>query len=234
MLMALLLLIGTVAGEVRAEALFNADLYLAGTNRQQLIFRQKNSVAKKDGATILTHTYTHVDGRLAAREVVTLRDGAIQRYEVTMPDTGCGCLLETAGNRIRFSYTKGGEPKTGEVDVVPDIVTGPTLTAFVHRRWASLLRGETAYFHLPAMSLQRLARFQITRIAGSPRNRPGVEVFQMKIANVFLRIAVDPVELVYDSASRRLLEIHGKSLLTRRVGGRLENPVVDIVYRYDR
>ncbi|HOS41006.1 MAG TPA: hypothetical protein PLG31_14830, partial [Spirochaetota bacterium] len=79
-----------------------------------------------------------------------------------------------------------------------------------------------------------LARFQITRIAGSPRNRPGVEVFQMKIANVFLRIAVDPVELVYDSASRRLLEIHGKSLLTRRVGGRLENPVVDIVYRYDR
>jgi hypothetical protein len=42
------------------------------------------------------------------------------------------------------------------------------------------------------------------------------------------------VELVYDVRTRRLVEIYGQSLLERRVNGRLENPVVDIVYRYDR
>ena len=43
-----------------------------------------------------------------------------------------------------------------------------------------------------------------------------------------------PVELVYDLETKRLLEIHGESLLKRKVNGKTENPVVDIYYRYDR
>jgi hypothetical protein len=56
-----------ISGALIAEELFNADLYLAGTNREQLIFRQKNSIVKKKDITILTHTYTHVNGALAAK-----------------------------------------------------------------------------------------------------------------------------------------------------------------------
>ena len=63
-------------------------------------------------------------------------------------------------------------------------------------------------------------------------NRPGVIVLKMELASMFLRFFVDPVDLVYDVRTRRLVEIHGKSLLQRRVNGRIENPVVDIYYRY--
>ncbi len=230
----MLMLAAFMQGAVEAEELFNADLYLAGTNRQQLIFRQKNSIVRKKDITVLTHTYTHVDGRLAAREEVTLREGKFQKYEVNMPETGCGCLLERDEGKLRFSFTRPDNPKKGEDNFTSDLVTGPTLTDFVHSRWAALRRGETVFFNLPSMTLQRLARFQLKQITGSPRNREGVAVFLMKIDNVFFRLLLEPVELVYDVRTRRLVEIYGQSLLERRVNGRLENPVVDIVYRYDR
>lgn len=234
-----LLLVATIVASMgpkltSSEELFNADIYLAGTNRQQLIFRQKNSIIRKKGVTLLTHTYTHVDGALAAREEVTLIDGKFQKYEVIMPGTECGCLLVRDEEKLKFSYTKPGSPKKGEEDFVPDLVTGPTLTDFVHSRWESLLRGETVLFYLPSMSLQRLAKFQLKQISGSPRNREGVVVLLMKINNVFLRLLVEPVELVYDVSTRRLVEIYGQSLLQYRTNGKIENPVVDIVYRYDR
>lgn len=76
-----------------AEELFNADIYLAGTNRQQLIFRQRDYIVQKKDITILTHIYTYVDGRLAAREDATLFRGEFLKYEVVMPETECGCLL---------------------------------------------------------------------------------------------------------------------------------------------
>jgi hypothetical protein len=110
---------------------------------------------------------------------------------------------------------------------------GPTLTDFVHRQWNVLLGGETVYFHLPAMTLQRIARFQIRKLDDSLYARKGVMVLKMDIASIFLRLLVAPVELVYDLETKRLLEIHGKSLLKRMVNGKTENPVVDIYYRYD-
>jgi hypothetical protein len=82
------------------------------------------------------------------------------------------------------------------------------------------------------MSLQRIARFRIYNNTESPWNRPGVIVLKMDLANLFLRGFLDPVDLVYDLRTKRLVEIHGKSLLQRRVNGKIENPVVDIYYRY--
>jgi len=96
-----------------AEELFNADIYLAGTSRQQLIFRQKNSILQKKDITILTHTYTYVDGRLAALEEVTLFKGEFLKYEVVMPETECGCLLVRDEGKLRFSFTKPDNPKKG-------------------------------------------------------------------------------------------------------------------------
>ncbi|MDX9799791.1 MAG: hypothetical protein RBT69_00465 [Spirochaetia bacterium] len=59
-----------------------------------------------------------------------------------------------------------------------------------------------------------------------------VVVLKMEIANFFIRLFVDPVDLVYDLNTKRLIEIHGKSLLQREADGKIENPVVDIYYNY--
>ncbi|MBN1533327.1 MAG: hypothetical protein JXA20_11735 [Spirochaetes bacterium] len=216
---------------VSAEELFEGDVFLAGTNRGTLLFRQKNGREVKGDDVILRHTYTDLEGKLAALEEVTLRKGRIHDYHVEMPLSKCGCRMQKKGDRIVFSFTRGGG-EAKESDYTGGIVTGPTLRDFIADNWQPLAAGKTVYFKLPAMSLQRVAEFQLQRDPSSPYAREGVMVVRMKIASYLLRLFVDPVDLVLETGTKRMAEIHGKSLLIRRVGGRLENPVVDIYYRY--
>lgn len=82
------------------------------------------------------------------------------------------------------------------------------------------------------MPLQQVVKFQLVRKTDTPYNRPGVEVMRMDLSNGFLRLFIQPVDLVLDVQTKRLLEIHGKSLLERVVDGKTENPNVDIYYTY--
>ena len=232
--MSLLLLIMIVfsVDTSTAEELFVGDIYLAGTNKGLLIFRQRNSVLKKEKQVILRHSYTEPNGDLAVREDVIYEEGRFRKYSVEFKGTDCGCVLDRMGNKLVFSFTRGDTDETGEANYTSNLVMGPTLTRFVHRNWNGLVQGKTEYFYLPAMTLQRIARFRMYKNAESSWNRPGVIVLKMDLSSIFLRFFVDPVDLVYDLGTKRLLEIHGKSLLQRKVNGRVENPIVDIYYRY--
>lgn len=230
LLLAVMLLFPGTRSE--ADELFVGDIYLAGTNRGVLLFRQRNSVVREGKELILRHTYTEPDGQLAVREDVIFEDNKFKKYVVEFRGTDCGCVLDRKEDKVVFSFTRGDTGKTGEADYTSNLVMGPTLTRFVHGNWDDLVQGKTAFFFLPAMNLQRVAQFRMYANTKSVWNRPGVIVLKMDLASAFLRFFVDPVDLVYDLRTKRLLEIHGKSLLQRRVNGRIENPVVDIYYRY--
>jgi len=215
-----------------AEELFEGDVYLHGTNKGLLLFRQKNSREQNGDELTLRHIYTAVDGKLAALEEVVYVKGKLAAYKVEMPESKCGCRMEKNEGRIVFSFTRGDDPKHKESEYSSDIVMGPTLRDFIALNWNQLIAGKSVYFKLPAMNLQKVAEFQLRLDPGSPYAKAGAAVIKMKIANVFFRLFVDPVDLVFDVETKRMIEIHGKSLLTRRVGGKLENPIVDIYYRY--
>ena len=217
---------------VNSEEAFTGKIYLAGSNRTILLFQQKNSTLKKDGKSILRHTYTDSDGKTAVIEDVIFENGSFIEYHVEFADTECGCKLKRNGNKLKFGFTRGDTSKSGEDDYYQNLVMGPTLTSFIKANWNPMESGETVYFYLPAMTLMRVAKFRMFRHDDSPYNRPGVIVFKMDLSNFFLRPFVDPVDLVYDVKTKRLTEIHGKSLLRRKVNGKTENPVVDIYYTY--
>ncbi len=224
---------GAAATTAADEELFTGDIYLAGTNRGELLFRQTNSVEKNGDVTVLRHVYTLPDGKPATVEEVTLRGGELEKYFVDFATNDCGCKLERTGDTVRFSFFRGDTTKSGERDYVPTLITGPTLGGFIRQNWEALEKGETVYFHFPAMPLQRIVRFKLSRNDGSPYAGAGKIVLKMDIANFFIRLFVDPVDLVFDVPTRRLSSIHGKSLLEREVNGKIENPVVDIYYRYE-
>lgn len=226
-------LIFTLQSALLAQSLFEGDVYLQGTNKGVLLFKHRNSITQKGDELILQHIYTKVDGGLAALEEVVYVKGKLANYKVEMPDTKCGCkLVHRSDGKLVFSFTAMGKDGDKEADYTGGIVTGPTLRDFIESNWKILMAGKTAYFKLPAMNLQKIAEFQLKRETKSQYAKEGTVVFRMKIANVFLRLFVDPVDLVYDIGKKQMIEIHGKSLLQRKVGGKIENPVVDIYYTY--
>jgi len=217
--------------QLQCEELFTAKVYQQGTNKK-LLFVKRNRITKKGNKTILTHLYTNPNGKMAAFEEVTLINNILVNYLVEMPLSNCGCLLTKQGNKFTFLFTRGKKKKKGKAPYRNNIVVGPTLTDFVGKKWNTLQKGKKVYFMLPAMSLQRMAQFYLQKNLKSKYNRKGVTVIQMNIANVLFRVFVSSVDLVYDNKTKKVLEIHGKSLLQKKINGKIVNPIVDIYYKY--
>lgn len=212
---------------------FRGSVYLAGTNPPELIFTHENDMSVADGKTTLTHVYRKPDGAVATVERTTLVSGEIKAYEVDFANSTCGCALRADGDFMVYGFTRGNERKTSRKPAQKDLVTGPTLNSFIVVNWPTLLSGATAYFHFPAMELQQSVRFRMYRNDASAHSRDGAVVLSMDTSNPLLRLIVDPVDLVIEERTRRIVEIHGKSLLEREVNGKTENPVVDIYYEYE-
>ncbi len=217
-----------------AEEPFTGKVYLQGTNKGVLLFIQKNYRIQKDNKTIMKHIYTTPEGKMAAEEKVVYINDTLDSYTVNMAYGNCGCVLNREGQKVTFGFTRGDNSKKGTADYTKDIVMGPTLNDYVKLKWKRIANGEKVYFMLPAMSLQRLAKFYLEKNPQSQYARPGVMVVKMNISNLIFRAFVEPVDLVYDLETKRIVEIHGKSLLQRKVGDKIENPVVDIYYQYGR
>jgi hypothetical protein len=217
-------------GVLHSEEPFSADIYLQNTN--QLVFRQYNSRVVKDNEEILKHIYTFPDGSPKLHETVIKRNGAFSEYRVKFFDSGCECGIIRQKKLIKFRFKKEDKVKRGVSEYKSDLVMGPTLSDFIQSNWDKLVRGDVVYFLLPVMNLQRLATFKLKRLNESPSTREGSIVIEMGIANFFLGFLIDPVQMVYDATRKRVLEIHGPSLLDRKVNGERVNIDVDIYYRY--
>jgi hypothetical protein len=219
-------------GALPAEEPFSADIYLQGSSK--LLFRQYNSRLVKGNEEILKHIYTFPDGSPKVHETVINRNGEFSEYQVKFFEGGCDCTIARQNDRIKFWFKKEDVVKRGVTEYKSDLVMGPTLSDFILSNWDTLLKGDVVYFRLPVMNLQRLAAFKLKKLNESPYKREGSVVFEMGIANFFLGFFIDPVQMVYDARRKRVLEIHGPSLLDRKVDGKSVNIDVDIYYRYKK
>lgn len=217
-----------------AEDPFRANIYLMGSNKKVLLFKKYNERTVQGNKELLKHVYTLPDGTLSVTETVIKRNGTFSEYQVRFYDGGCSCSLVRNRGTLRFRFKKGGSLEEGTATYRRDLVMGPTLGDFIKSKWNPLIRGKVVRFSLPAMSLQRLATFKLEKLDSSPYLRRGVVVFQMSIDSFFLGLLLDPVQMVYDREKKRVVEIHGPSLLERRVNGKKVDVDADIYYRYNR
>ncbi len=211
---------------------FFGRVYLAGTNPPELIFTHENLYERSGDSETLTHVYKTPDGATATVERVTLKEGLVDRYEVDFSTSECGCLLTRKGEDMEFSFTRGEKDKRGVRSYESNLVTGPTLNAFAAKNLDRLRAGNAAELYLAAMPFQQVVKFRLTNDQASRYNRAGAVVLKMVTANPLFRLFAEPVYLVVDEGSKRITEIHGKSLLERVVNGKKENPVVDIYYTF--
>ena len=219
---------------VSAEELFTADVYLMGSEKKLLLFRKYNSYRASDGREVLAHVYTYPDGRPVATEEIVLINGKFREYTLDFERIGCGCGLTREGERVFFTFKESASSSSGSGRYTDNLVMGPTLAGFVRRHWETLRSGGKVPFRIPIPNRRMIADFTLRRIDNSTYQREGARVFEMKIASLFIGLFLAPNYLVFDAERKRLLEIHGPTVLLREVDGKLVNTDADIYYRYDR
>lgn len=96
------------------------------------------------------------------------------------------------------------------------LVSGPTLHGFVHHHWEALVAGQVLPVRLIALQALQSYGFDIRlESAGADTTR-----FRITPSNFLVRLAIAPLHVVFDSASRQVVRYEGRVPPMQWVDGR--------------
>jgi len=216
-----------------AEDIFSAKVYRQGTNLQELLFDHYNTIEKQGDKTILTHYYARPDSTIATIDKVILEGDEFKLSESQFLEVNeIGSVIRN-GNKMIMKFEKDGKVKERKMDYPPDLLVGPLFNDHIIKNWQKLIDGDKIYFQLPAPNIQRVATFTFQKVDNSPYQKPGQIVYKLSAASIFLKLLVSPSYFVYDVATKRLMEIHGTTILRTKKNGKWQTSTdVEMFYKY--
>ena len=179
--------------------------------------------------------YHDTGGQLIARKLVDYRSGlttpsfvqhnhySSESIEVDLQADGVrmAVLDRDSGDTMRMAVAQPSE----ELPVVIDA----GFDGFVREHWDDLVSGEKREFQFPFADRESLVELRIQPQACS-YDASSEQCFRLDLANWFLRMMVQPIELGYDAESRQLTRFRGLSNIGDAQGNGM---VVDIHYSYE-
>lgn len=218
---------------VTANDLFNAEIYLQGSEKSELVYNYRNTIEQDGSLLTLRHIYLYPAGGIFAVEEVVLRDGELVKHSTSFPDLEEESLLVKSGEKIDIFFSRKGKEKDKTINLPDDLVFGPTQQDFITENFRLLVDGERVSFTLPVPEFTTTTRFTMKKISSPDYDRPGTIVVEMKSNNILLLFLTKPIQFVLDSKSGRILEIHGTSVLKWKVNDKWEFLNSDIYFNYN-
>lgn len=222
-----------IISAVEAEELFQAEVYRQDSNRQEFLFYHYNEIIVEENRTILRHYYTLADSTIATLDEVVLENGEFKTSRAQFFEVDeVGSVLRN-GDRMILRFEKDGEVREKEKEYPEDLLVGPLFNDHIVENWQTLLDGDKIYFKLPAPDIQQVATFTFRKVENSDYNKAGQIVFKLDVASIFLKLFVKPSYFVYELDTKRLMSIHGMTILRTQENGKWQQSTnVDIYYSY--
>lgn len=222
-----------ILSPLAAQDLFEADIYLMGTNKEVKLFTHKNSEETKDGKLVWTQYYYQPDGTLFAQDRLILDTaGRWETHKTSFPPLNEYSVMERKSDEVSFVFSRNGKEKNKDRKIEYPVVFGPTQQRFLSENFEKITSGELLTIFTPAPEFLRLIEFKIQRIENSEYELPGTMVVQMETQNPILSWFLGKSFYVVDLVSGRIAEIHGASILKRQVDGKWEYVDVDMYFSY--
>ena len=228
-----LMLLMLVSSLLKAEELFQAEVYGQDSNREEFLFYHFNEIIQDSSKTILRHYYTLADSTVATLDEVVLENGQFKSSRAQFFEVNeVGSVLRN-GDRMILRFEKDGEIREKEKEYPEDLLVGPLFNDHILKNWQALLDGEKIYFKLPAPDIQQVATFTFREVNNKDYDKPGQIVFKLDVASIFLKLLVKPSYFVYELDTKRLMSIHGMTILRTQKNGKWQQSTnVDIYYSY--
>lgn len=216
-----------------AQDLFEAEIYLLGSNKEVLLFTHKNSEEEINGKLVWTQYYYQPDGTLFARDQLILdKNERWETHKTAIPPLKEHSVMERSGDKLNFMFSRDGKEKTRTRNIDDPIVFGATQQRFLYKNFERIKNGEKLIIYTPAPEFLRLIEFNIRRIEDSEYEKPGMMVVEMETQNPILSLFLGESYYVIDLGNERIVEIHGASILKRQVDGKWDYVDVDMYFSY--
>jgi hypothetical protein len=186
------------------------------------LFRYERRVGTTSRGLSASHATSDPKGELLIVETAEYSPTyEIQRFDVANKQGGfSGSVLVSAdGHHLQYSLNDNGKISTAKEDVSEPVVTGPSMFGFILKNWDSLKAGNTIPVRMVVLREKTTYGFDVR----FEQEANGQTSFSIVPSSFIIRLAIDPLRVVFDSTSRNARRYEGRVPPMEAVAGKLKD-----------
>ncbi len=145
----------------------------------------------------------------------------LQRFDAINQQQGYSGTVRVSpdGRQLAFSLNDNGKLSTATEDVSEPVVSGPSLHGFIAARWEALATGRPMAVRMIVLAKKQTYGFEIRQEAQAN----GQTSFVIAPSSLLVRMAIAPLRVVFDNATRNLVRYEGRVPPMQALDGRLKD-----------
>ena len=194
---------------------------LATPGAAALFSYQRRVQVAADGL-MASHVTRDPQGRVLILESAALAaDHRLRRFEAVNRQLGSSGSVDASadGRALHYRLVEGGRVRTHTESLDAPAVTGPSLHGHILRHWDALCAGGVETVRFVVLSRLESIPFDIRRAEAAD---PGRRAFTITPARWHLRLAIRPLRVEFDEATRQVRRYEGRVPPMQLVDGRLK------------
>lgn len=204
--------------------IYKGDTFSQKGNVTAPLFRYERRVLGDGGKASLTasHLTSTPQGDALILETAHLgADYRVQRFEAINKQAGFegSATVSTNGTQVTYTLVSKGSSSTATENVSAPVVTGPSLFGYVLKNWDQLQAGNALPVRFLVLSEKTSYGFDL-RIAQRSDTQT---VVSMVASSFIIRMAIAPMAITFDTASRKPVRYEGRVPPQENVNGKLKD-----------
>lgn len=198
----------TRAPEAEGTLIYRGDVYPLSPADAAPLFTYQRRVNRIDGGMKASHITRNAEGEAMALEFARFTpDYEVRRFEAVHKVAGySGTVDVSPDGHLEYVLDEGGKVTTASEDVTDPVVSGPSLHGWMLRHWDDLAAGKAVKVRMIVLTRKETFGFELKRVPAPD----GIVAFSMKPTNLLVRLAVAPLRLEFDAATRNVLRYTGR------------------------
>lgn len=188
----------------------------------QPLFNYERRVSSAGSIMTAAHITQDAAGTVIITETAQLTPGyGLKRFDAVNRQMGSSgsVLVSDDGNHLEYSVTVDGKTTTAKEEVSAPLVTGPSLHGFILKNWEALSSSKKLSVRMIVLAKMETYGFDIRR----EREESGNTTFSITPSSFLVRLAVAPLSVTFDTASKQVVRYEGRVPPMEVVDGKLKD-----------
>lgn len=193
------------------------------------LYRYERRVWSTPTGFTASHITSDPTGRVIIVEAsVVSPNYEVQRFDVVNQQAGLvgSAVISQAGHHLEYELTSNGTVSRASEDVSDPVVTGPSLFGFILKNWDTLKAGSTVPVRMVVLKDKTTYGFDLR----FEKLVHGQASFTITPSSFLIRLAVAPLRVVFDAATRNAVRYEGRVPPMENVSGKLKDMDARVEY----
>ncbi len=216
--------------ESAGDLIYRGDTFAQRAPAGSPLYRYERRVLSTPSGWIASHLTHDPTGRMIIAESSLVSPSyELRRFEAANLQAGFtgSVAISQDGRHLEYELQHNGTVSTASEDVRDPVVSGPSLFGFILRNWAPLTAGATMPVRMLVLRDKTTYGFDLK----FEELVNGQASFTLTPSNFLIRLAVAPLRVVFDAATKTPVRYEGRVPPMENVAGQLKDLDARVLYR---